>query len=99
MKAKVLKIVNKICNNELCGCRGLAGNMEYVAELFSLKGISFSDIKVNEVPLHWQRQVVILYTVCETGEHRELFAGIGSDNKFYFRDSRDEDHYNYLIEV
>ncbi|OME55406.1 hypothetical protein BSK59_13080 [Paenibacillus odorifer] len=83
MKDQVMSIVAKICNTPT-NCRGLKNNQENINNLFTLKGIDTNSINVNEMPLNWNNQVVILYEMKETQEQRELFAGIGNDGEFYF---------------
>ncbi|MNW52206.1 hypothetical protein D3C74_297190 [compost metagenome] len=95
MKEKVMEIVNNICNNTDTNCRGLKGNLDNANELLTLKGIDVQKIKINEIPVTWSNQVVILYQN-EKEEYRELFAGIGTDGQFYFDDEPDPDANMYI---
>ncbi|MNP43154.1 hypothetical protein D3C76_1369560 [compost metagenome] len=90
MKEKVMEIVNNICNNTDTNCRGLEGNLDNAKKLLLLKGVDTGKIKINEIPVNWSSQVVILYQN-EKEEYREMFAGIGLDGQFYFDDEPDPD--------
>jgi len=90
MNEKVMQLVNEICNTK-SNCRGIENNQEHIIGLLKLKGIEISNIIIKEVPLNWNKQVVILYQNITTNEHRELFAGMGTDGNFYFEDQTDED--------
>lgn len=85
MEAKVMELVRSICNNST-GCRGIEGNQTAIAELLKLRAINPVDVIVYEVPLNWNDQVVILYDD-SFGERYELFAGIGTDGRFYFEET------------
>lgn len=90
MNEKVMKIVESICNTTT-NCRGILNNEQYINSLLELKGIDANEVDIYEMPVNWNNQVVILYKVKLTNEHRELFAGIGTDGKFYFEDEAQDD--------
>lgn len=95
MENKVMELVNRICNTDT-NCRGLINNTEAINSLLELKGINLSDIRVYEVPINWNNQVLICYENLFTNEYRQLFCGIGTDGNFYFEDKRDEEYYSHL---
>lgn len=78
-KNHVLSLVMQICNMQSTNCRSLnKANLAY--ELLKIAGINNANI--TEIPLDWDSQVVVIFQ--HNGEFKELFAGIGTDSKFYF---------------
>ena len=83
MKNKVMNLVNTICELKSTNCRSL--NKANVArELMNLANIPES-AKIQEIPLDWNSQVEILFTLPDDINYYSLFAGIGRDGNFYFQ--------------
>lgn len=82
MKNKVMAIVEKICNTESISCRGL-DKSNFARELMNLANIP-QNADIQEIPLDWNKQVVILFLLPNDKNYYSLFAGIGNDGKFYF---------------
>lgn len=81
MKNKILDLVEKICSNN-SDCRGL-NNKEMARELMNIANIP-ENAEIEEIPLNWNNQVVILFLLPEDKNYYSLFAGIGNDNEFHF---------------
>lgn len=86
--AEAMKIVDTICNMQSTNCRSLNKANEAL-KLFEMVGINTDEIHINEIPLDWGRQVVVLFTYYN--EFYELFVGMGEDMKFYFEFRTDND--------
>lgn len=82
MKDRILQIVEQICNMEFTDCRGLS-KVELARELMNLANIP-QNADIQEIPLDWNNQVVILFLLPNDKNYYSLFAGIGCDGKFYF---------------
>lgn len=80
MKNKILDLVEKICSNN-SDCRAL-NNQEVARELMNVAHIPNAEIE--EIPLNWNNQVVILFLLPEDKNYYSLFAGIGNDGNFHF---------------
>ena len=81
MKNKILELVKKICTNN-SDCRGL-NNKEIARELMNIANIP-ENAEIEEIPLNWNNQVVILFLLPDDKNYYSLFAGIGNDNEFHF---------------
>ena len=81
MKNKILALVKKICTNN-SDCRGL-NNKEMARELMNIANIP-GNAEIEEIPLNWNNQVVILFLIPGDKNYYSLFAGIGNDNEFHF---------------
>ena len=81
MKNKILELVKKICTNN-SDCRGL-NNKEIARELMNIANIP-ENAEIEEIPLNWNNQVVILFLIPGDKNYYSLFAGIGNDDKFHF---------------
>lgn len=82
MRNKILELVDKICSMDSMNCRSL-NKSEEARKLMDIANIP-ADAIISEIPLDWDRQVVILFCVPNNNHYYELFAGIGLDGKFYF---------------
>lgn len=87
MQKYCLEIVNKICTMESKGCRSL-NKSEYARVLMAFANIPVDAI-IHEIPLDWDNQVEIMFTIPEDKVHKvnyyfALFVGIGCDGKFHF---------------
>lgn len=83
MKNKVMQFVEKICNMESVGCRSL-NKSSLARELMDMANIP-QNADIQEIPLDWNNQVVILFLLPNDKNYYSLFAGIGTDGKFYFQ--------------
>lgn len=81
-KLKVLKLVNKICSMESTGCRSL-NKSELARELLQIANVP-EIAEIQEIPLDWNNQVVILFLIPNDVNYYSLFAGIGTDKEFHF---------------
>lgn len=82
MRNKVMKLVSEICSMESTNCRSL--NKAAVArKLLDLADVPMS-AKIQEIPLDWNNQVVVLFLIPGDNNYYSLFAGIGNDGNFYF---------------
>ena len=80
-KNEILALVEKICTNN-SACRGL-NNKEMARELMNIANIP-ENAEIEEIPLNWNNQVVILFLLPDDKNYYSLFAGIGNDNEFHF---------------
>ncbi len=84
MKGKITELVDRICSMESLNCRSL--NKSHLArEIMNFVEIPMEAI-IHEIPLDWDRQVAIMFTIPEDTLHKvnyyfELYAGIGTDGK------------------
>ena len=81
-KEKIMQIVENICNQESTNCRSL-NKLELAKELLNIANIP-TDANIQEIPLDWDNQVVILFLLPNNNNYYSLFAGIGTDKNFYF---------------
>lgn len=82
MRDKVMKLVREICSMESTNCRSL--NKSTVAKkLLDLVNVP-KNANIQEIPLDWNNQVVVLFLIHGDSNYYSLFAGIGDDGKFYF---------------
>ncbi len=82
MNEKVLEIVDKICSMPTLDCRGLNKSAE-ARRLLDMKHVP-AEANIVEIPLCWDRQVVINFEIPNDFLAYSLFAGIGTDKKYYF---------------
>lgn len=83
MKEKIMQIVRKICNTEPTNCRSL-NKIELARQLMDIANIP-QNADIQEIPLDWDEQVNILFLIPNDINYYSLFAGIGTDNNFYFQ--------------
>ena len=77
MKNKVMNLVNTICNLKSADCRSL-NKADIARELMNLANIP-ENAMIQEIPLDWNSQVEILFTLPDDTHYYSLFAGIGRD--------------------
>lgn len=82
MQDKVMSIVKEICNTESVDCRSL-NKTKLVRQLMDIANIP-QNAEVQEIPLDWDNQVVVLFLMPNDTNYYSLFAGIGMDNSFHF---------------
>lgn len=82
MKNKVMQLVKQICDIKSTDCRSLNKD-NLVRKLMNLANIP-QNADIQEIPLDWDNQVVILFLLPHDKNYYSLFAGIGCDGKFYF---------------
>ena len=82
MREKVLDIVSKICEMKSTDCRGL-NKRDLAKKLLNLANVP-ENAEIEEIPLDWNNQVVVLFLIPGDKNYYSLFAGIGNDGKFYF---------------
>lgn len=82
MREKVLNIVSKICEIKSTDCRGL-NKRDLARKLLNLANVP-TNAEIEEIPLDWNNQVVILFLIPGDKNYYSLFAGIGNNGKFYF---------------
>lgn len=81
MKNEILALVEKICTNN-SDCRGL-DKKDIARELMDIAHIP-GNAEIEEIPLNWNNQVVILFLLPDDKNYYSLFTGIGNDNEFHF---------------
>lgn len=82
MRNKIIPIVEKICNTESTSCRGL-NKANFARELMDIANIP-QNADIQEIPLDWDNQVVVLFLLPDDKNYYSLFAGSGTDGNFYF---------------
>lgn len=83
MQDKVMRLVKEICNTESLNCRSL-NKIELARQLMNIANIP-QNAEIQEIPLDWDEQVVVLFLIPNDTNYYSLFAGIGMDNNFYFQ--------------
>lgn len=83
MQNKVMPIVKEICSTESTNCRSL-NKTKLARQLLNLANVP-QDAEIQEIPLDWDDQVVVLFLVPDDTNYYSLFAGIGKDGNFYFQ--------------
>lgn len=84
MENTILELVDKICTMESTNCRSL--NKSHLArKIMDFVGVPLDAI-IHEIPLDWDRQVEIMFTIPKDTLHKVnyyfgLYAGVGSDGK------------------
>jgi hypothetical protein len=81
-KELILNLVDEICDTNSTDCRSL-NKIDIAKQLLNIANIPSNAI-INEIPLDWNRQVVILFTLENDSNYYSLFSGIGNDGNFYF---------------
>lgn len=82
MQNRVMELVKTICNMESTDCRSF-NKQDLARELMDLANVP-KDADIQEIPLDWNNQVVILFLLPDDKNYYSLFSGIGNDGKFYF---------------
>lgn len=82
MRDKVMSLVRKICSMEQTNCRSL-NKSSLARELLNIANVP-QNAEIQEIPLDWNNQVVILFLIPGDVIYYSLFAGIGRDGNFYF---------------
>ena len=79
MENKIMELVDKICSMESLNCRSLNKRNEarMIMDFLEIP----SDAVIHEIPLDWDRQVEIMFTIPEDTLHKVnyyfgLYAGI-----------------------
>lgn len=80
---KVMQLVNEICNVKATDCRSL-NKAKLARQLMDIANIP-KEAEIQEIPLDWDNQVVILFLMPNDTNYYSLFSGIGTDGKFYFQ--------------
>ena len=78
MEKKILEIIDRICSMESLNCRSLNKSKE-ARKLMDIVGIPMDAI-IHEIPLDWDRQVEIMFTIPKDTLHKVnyyfgLYAG------------------------
>ena len=81
MENKIMKIVDKICAMESFDCRSL-NKKDEARKIMDIVEIPNNAI-IQEIPLDWDRQIVILFEIPNDEHYYELFAGTGEDKEFH----------------
>ena len=81
-KEEIMNLVSKICGTEKSDCRSL-NKKDLARELLNLANVPDS-ASIEEIPLDWGNQVVVLFLLPDDKNYYSLFTGIGNDGKFYF---------------
>lgn len=84
---KIMEIVDEICGLRSTDCRSL-NKSTLARKLMDIANIPES-AEIQEIPLDWNRQVVILFLMPNDTNYYDLFAGKGNDDKFHFNLSID----------
>ena len=79
---KIMQLVDAICDAKSIDCRSL-NKSKLARKLMDFAYIPKS-AEIQEIPLDWNNQVLILFLMPKDKNYYSLFAGIGNDNKFYF---------------
>ena len=82
MEEKVMQIVKEICNTESTNCRSL-NKKELARQLLDIANVP-QNAEIQEIPLDWDDQVVILFLMPNDTNYYSLFAGIGMSGLFHF---------------
>ena len=82
LKAKIMQLVREICNTPSTNCRSLNKSL-LARELLDIANVP-QNAEIQEIPLDWDNQVVILFLIPDDVIYYSLFAGIGKDGNFYF---------------
>ena len=82
MQLEIMHLVEEICNMKSTNCRSL-NKSNLARELMDFADIP-QNAEIQEIPLDWNNQVVILFFMPNDKNYYSLFAGIGNDNKFHF---------------
>lgn len=83
MQDKVMQLVKEICNIESTNCRSL-NKTELARQLMDIANVP-QNAEIQEIPLDWNEQVIILFLIPNDVNYYSLFAGIGLNNNFYFQ--------------
>lgn len=83
MKNKIMEIVTKICDTQSTNCRSL-NKAELAKELLAIANVP-ENAEIQEIPVDWNNQVVVLFLLPNDNNYYSLFAGIGNSGNFYFK--------------
>lgn len=83
----IMETVKKICSMKSTNCRSL-NKSEYARILLAYVNVPV-DAVIHEIPLDWNNQVEIMFTIPEDTRHKVnyyfgLFAEIGVDGQLHF---------------
>ena len=82
MRDKIMRLVSEICDMKSTNCKSL--NKAVIArKLLDMANVP-KNANIQEIPLDWNNQVVILFLVPGDDNYYSLFTGIGNDGNFYF---------------
>ena len=81
-KSKIMELVNAICNTESTNCRSL-NKVKTARQLLDIVNVP-TTAQIQEIPLDWNNQVVILFLLPDDNNYYSLFAGIGKSGNFHF---------------
>ena len=82
MRDKVMRLVGEICNMESTNCRSL-NKAALARKLLNMANVP-KNANIQEIPLDWNNQVIVLFLVPGDNNYYSLFTGIGNDGNFYF---------------
>lgn len=84
---QVLEIVGRMCNTQSTDCRSLNKRKDarLLMDIFKIPETA----KIREIPLDWDNQILITFEMPNDNNRYCLFAGIGSDKKYYCEISRE----------
>ena len=83
-KETILKIVSEVCEMVSTDCCSLNKSVEAI-KLFKFADINQADVTIHEIPLDWDNQVDIYFSIKDDKKYYSLFAGIGTDGSFCFQ--------------
>ena len=91
MEKTIMELVDRICAMESLNCRSL-NKSSLARELMNIVEIPMDAI-IHEIPLDWDRQVEVMFTIPEDTLHKVnyyfgLYAGIGTDGKIHLELSK-----------
>ena len=83
-KEMILKIVSEVCGMVSLDCCSLNKSVE-AFKLFKFADINKEDVTIHEIPLDWNNQVDIYFSIRDDKNYYSLFAGIVNDGSFCFQ--------------
>ena len=81
-KDEVMRLVRQICDEPSTDCRSL-NKSALAREILNIAHVP-QNANIQEIPLDWDNQIVILFLLPDDANYYSLFAGIGLDGNFYF---------------
>ena len=82
MQTKIMQIVSEICNTPSANCRSL-NKSALARQLLDLANVP-QNADIQEIPLDWDNQVVILFLIPNDANYYSLYAGIDKKGNFHF---------------
>ena len=82
MQNQIMELVKSICNTESTGCRSL-NKSDVARKLLEIANVP-TTAEIQEIPLDWNNQVVILFLLPNDNNYYSLFSGIGKSGDFHF---------------